>query len=109
MTCGALIPVAISLFQSSLGFGAERYSRVKYFGISGLSAFQSSLGFGAERYSQNLPHLPNVIVVSILARLWGRALPAAAELDDWLKIPGFNPRSALGPSATGRSTLCQLQ
>ena len=134
----------LCLFQSSPGFGAGRYMRD---GISGgtRNGFQSSPGFGAGRY-----HIPpststaifyfnprpalgpgatlrpayccRRIPVSILARLWGRALRSCAQggllLPVFQSSPGFgagryssprpgryricsfNPRPALGPGAT---------
>ena len=112
----------VGKFQSSPGFGAGRYrgsSAARRCGIS----FQSSPGFGAGRYTVIFPErlartscfnprpalgpgatsldktMQATIQVSILARLWGRALqPAAAR-----RASGslsFNPRPALGPGAT---------
>ena len=88
------------LFQSSPGFGAGRYGMMDRV-ASYEKAFQSSPGFGAGRYLQLRnsrrvffgfnprpalgpgatdlkPYTGSQIVVSILARLWGRALQAVS-------------------------------
>ncbi len=108
-------------FQSSPGFGAGRYNGEWQFMESGWK-FQSSPGFGAGRYIKTVDIIVK-FTVSILARLWGRALrsaiydirrrsscfnprpalgPGATLLYDmgWLSEEGFNPRPALGPGAT---------
>ena len=61
------------MFQSSPGFGAGRYILI---GIPEalLGLFQSSPGFGAGRYAPNRRTWSPRLRVSILARLWGRAL-----------------------------------
>src|SRR5690606_15062869 len=84
---------------------------------------QSSPGFGAGRYLRIRRLLAVLVVVSILARLWGRALrqdhPLSSRLAAFQSSPGFgagryvddpleaasvngsfNPRPALGPGAT---------
>ena len=144
--CVRVISLSSKLFQSSPGFGAGRYC---YFidGTVGFATFQSSPGFGAGRYEFPLkrvfrylsfnprpalgPGATKIIgsfdfltSVSILARLWGRALqhrlaadtfprqfqsspgfgagrytPSGADID---KDAGFNPRPALGPGATSQ-------
>src|SRR5690606_38537346 len=60
-------------FQSSPGFGAGRY-RKSSADCHAIDAFQSSPGFGAGRYYVDLHVVTSDARVSILARLWGRAL-----------------------------------
>ena len=117
------------LFQSSPGFGAGRYPRQLVFGGS-TNVFQSSPGFGAGRYHLRSGNRHGQIGVSILARLWGRALQTpgvvvivrelfqsspgfgAGRYDDGQTInsrsDGFNPRPALGPGATCESGKTRL-
>ena len=69
------------MFQSSPGFGAGRYIRW-IFKRPGAKEFQSSPGFGAGRYPLSVDDWDSAWDVSILARLWGRALRCA------ILIPG---------------------
>ena len=85
------------VFQSSPGFGAGRYRRINAIKTRAVGFNpRPALGPGATETP-----LDGVVYddVSILARLWGRALRHA----DNIAFPGlnrFNPRPALGPGAT---------
>ena len=67
-------------FQSSPGFGAGRYRQNRASPMVQM-AFQSSPGFGAGRYRAALDVAAMVGVVSILARLWGRALRKSRDIN----------------------------
>ena len=92
---GIIIPhtkITLKVFQSSPGFGAGRYmSSDRQWGS--YLEFQSSPGFGAGRYSL-VPGISGMLkTVSILARLWSRALHHDQALQKWLETfqssPGF--------------------